>query len=185
MSIKFILCTVFIALFTLPLLLFVSIVCPEWLHAVISNSAPCNITSIASLGVWVRIKQIQKPTVFWHSPDTVHIVCVWKMNKDADYSAVPLQKCHMLLHSSDNTNPQCMKLEHVLFSCLHYFIHPVNLRFIMTTHSLTFCKTTKSEFFLFFFHLASIYLTFGDKEYLISILQKIDSSTVTFLWLKD
>lgn len=36
----------------------------------------------------------------------------------------------------------------------------------------------------FFFHLASIYLTFGDKEELISILQKMDSSNVTFLWLK-
>lgn len=35
-----------------------------------------------------------------------------------------------------------------------------------------------------FLHLASVYLPFGDEEELISILQKMDSSNITILWLK-
>lgn len=62
--------------------------------------------------------------------------------------------------------------------CFMWGFPPCVFRFIISRIQ------PKSEGLLFFFHLASIYLTFGDKGELISILQKMDSSNVTFLWLK-
>lgn len=76
----------------------------------------------------------------------------------------------------------CLK---IFWPDIIYFVHPIcsgsSCPLQICVHS--FLQHNKSHFFFYIWH--QFISTFGNKEESISILQKIDSSNVTFLWLKD